>query len=335
MFMMRFAIAATVKIMYAPLVIQLQLSRKQADTFYRILVDAGIKNAKLMRAGKLGPNDAKSLETDLQSLLGDAGFAQYQDYVQNDMNDHVFLRQIRRDLASHPLSDTQLLQLWQAMKTARQTATANHPLDLSQANLSERTATVVQYMDEQQQQNFQNVLQQAAAFLSPEQLQTLGTSQSDFLEKSKAGVAFAQKMFTNAPAISWPQAQRPSTSSARAMTIEELKMSWEETGFVLPRFFRVLNYPIWKPKGKEPAFGVALALILINSMFLLGKTWGKYAGINVLLASLATGWIAYSVRWSKERRCRRGELMRAMIFFALSCALGAGVGAAVVAVSNL
>lgn len=159
MFLMRFAIAATMKIMYAPLVVQLHLSRKQADKFYQILADAGIKSAKPLRAGKLRPEDAQPMEAELQTLLGAVGFAQYQDYIQNDMNDHVMLRQIRRDLASHPLSDPQLLQLWQAMKAARQTATANNPLDLSQANLSDRTTMVVQYVRQQQQQIFQNVLQ--------------------------------------------------------------------------------------------------------------------------------------------------------------------------------
>jgi hypothetical protein len=105
MFLMRFAIAATMKIMYAPLVVQFHLSRKQADKFYQILADAGIKSAKLMWAGKLIPEDAQPMEAELQTSLGAVGFAQWQDYIQNDMNDHVMLRQIRRALASHPLSD--------------------------------------------------------------------------------------------------------------------------------------------------------------------------------------------------------------------------------------
>jgi hypothetical protein len=335
MFMIRCAIAATVKIMSTPLVVQLHLSRPQADKFYKILVDAGIKSAKLMRAGKFSATDGQPMEAYLKALLGNDGFAQYQDYIQNDMNDRVMLRQIRRDLAIHPLSDAQLMQLWQVMKTARQTATANNPLDLSQTILSDRTELVVQYIQQQQHQIFQNVLQQATAFLSPEQLRTLGASQSDFLEKSKAGVAFAQKMFTNAPSVSWPQVQRPSTSSARTLTIEELKMTTNETGCVLPGFLRVLLWPIWKPKGLESKFGVALAFILINSMLLWANARGKYAWVNALLDALALGWIAYSILFSSERLRRRGELKRAMIFLAVMTALGGAIGVGVVAVSHL
>jgi len=95
------------------------------------------------------------------------------------------------------------------MKTARQSVTANTPPnspDLSQANPSDKTAVMNQAMDQamqhqmqQQEQINQNVLQQAAAFLSPDQLQTLSTSQSNMIAMQKAMGPMMQKMFTNAP----------------------------------------------------------------------------------------------------------------------------------------
>jgi RNA polymerase sigma factor (sigma-70 family) len=193
---------ATAKMMYAPLVKQLNLSPEQADKFYDIMVDNGIKSLKAMQSGNVGPDAAKSMEADLRTFLGDAGFAQYTDYVKNDMADQTTFTAIKNDFADNPLSDTQQQQLLQAIKTARQSVTANNPLDLSQANPSDKTAMMGQAMQQQMQQQEQinqNVLQQAAAFLSPDQLQTLSTSQSNMIAMQKAMAPIMQGMFTNAP----------------------------------------------------------------------------------------------------------------------------------------
>jgi RNA polymerase sigma factor (sigma-70 family) len=192
---------ATTKMMYCPLVKQLNLSPEQADKFYDILVDNGLKAVEAMQSGKpsASATEMKSMEADLQSLLGDAGYAQYKDYTQNDMAGQSMLMAMKNDFADHPLSDTQQQQLLQAMKTARQSVTANNPLDTSPGNLSDKMATMGQAMQQQEQIN-QNVLQQAAAFLSPEQLQTLGASQSNMVAMQKAMAPMMQKMFSNAPA---------------------------------------------------------------------------------------------------------------------------------------
>jgi hypothetical protein len=155
-----------------------------------------------MQSGNVSPDAGKSMETDLQSLLGDAGFAQYTDYVKNDMAGQSALMAIKNDFVDNPLSDTQQQQLLQAMKTARQSVTASNPMDLSQANPSDKTAMMDQAMQQQMQQQEQinqNVLQQAAAFLSPDQLQTLATSQSNMITMTKAMGPMMQKMFSNAP----------------------------------------------------------------------------------------------------------------------------------------
>ena len=199
----------TAKLMYAPLVKQLNLSPEQADQFYNIIVDNGIKSMKAMQSGNVSPDAGKSMESDLQSLLGDAGYAQYTDYVKNDMAGQSTLMAIKNDFVNNPLSDTQQQQLLQAMKTARQSVTANNPPfspDLSQANPSDKTAMMdqsmnqaMQYSMQQQEQINQNVLQQAAAFLSPDQLQTLSTSQSNMITMTKAMSPIMKGMFSNAP----------------------------------------------------------------------------------------------------------------------------------------
>jgi len=200
---MRESTAAMIKMQYAPLVKQLNLSPEQADKFYQIMIDMGLKGLDAMQSGKFSADNMQStaadLKSDLQSLLGDDGFAQYKDFVQN-LADQTMFTQIKKEFVDNdnPLSDTQQQQLLQAMITARQSVTANSAPNPSPAGSSGTTAMVGQYLQQQEQIN-QNVLQQAAAFLSPEQLQTLATSQSNMLAMGKIGVIMAQKMFTNAP----------------------------------------------------------------------------------------------------------------------------------------
>src|SRR5665213_1962532 len=169
---------ATTKMMYAPLVKQLNLSPEQADKFYNIIVDNGLKSLEAMRSGTPSADAMKStsqtMEADIRSLLGDDGFAQYKDYSKNEMADQTLFAAMKNDFAENPLSETQQQQLLQAMKTARQSVNASNPL----SNGSDKTAMMDQVLQQQEQMN-QSVLQQAGAFLSPEQAQILGTSQSN------------------------------------------------------------------------------------------------------------------------------------------------------------
>jgi RNA polymerase sigma factor (sigma-70 family) len=190
---------ATMKMMYGPLVKQLNLTPEEADKFYNIIVDNGLKGLRAMQSGKSIMDTGKSLEADLQSFLGPGGFAQYTEYTKNDMATQTTFAAIKNGFADNPLSDTQQQQLLQAMKTARQSVTATNPLNLSQANSSDKTAVMGQVMQQQEQIN-QNVLQQAVTFLSPEQLQTLSTSQSNMIAMQKGMAPMMQKMLGNAPA---------------------------------------------------------------------------------------------------------------------------------------
>jgi hypothetical protein len=182
----------TAKLMYAPLVRQLKLSPEQADQFYNIFVDSGLKGLEAMQSGNTNALDTHSLESDLRSFLGDSGYAQYEDYTKNDMPGQTMLATMKNSFADNPLSDMQEQQLLQAMKTARQSVTANNPL----ANVSDKTAAMDQVLQQQEQIN-QSVLQQAAAFLSPQQMQTLATSQSNMVSMQKGMAPMMQKMMGN------------------------------------------------------------------------------------------------------------------------------------------
>jgi len=67
---------ATMKMMYGPLIKQLNLPPEQSDKFYDILIDNGMKTLQAVQSGQAGALDEKSMAADLQSLLGEAGFAQ-------------------------------------------------------------------------------------------------------------------------------------------------------------------------------------------------------------------------------------------------------------------
>jgi len=196
---MRGQLTSTTKSQYAPLVKQLNLSPEQADKFYQILIDRGMKGFDALQTGDISAAASKTTDADLQSLLGDAGYAQFNDFTQN-MASQSMLSLMTKDFADNPLSDTQQQQLLQAMKTASQAATVNSPPDLSQTNPSDKLATIMGQQMQRQDQVNQDVLQQASAFLSPDQLQSLATSQSNMVALQKVSLTMAQKMFTKAPA---------------------------------------------------------------------------------------------------------------------------------------
>lgn len=192
---------ATAKMMYGPLIKQLNLSPEQADKFYNLLVDNGIRSMTALQSGNAEEIKAadQAIEANVRSFLGDAGYAQFENYAKNDVTDQAIWTGLKNDFTENPLSDTQQQQLLQAMKAARQSVTASNPLDLSQINFSDKAAAMSQAMQQslqQQEQINQNVLQQAAAFLSPQQLQTLSTSQSNMVASQKAMAPMMQQMLS-------------------------------------------------------------------------------------------------------------------------------------------
>jgi len=196
---------------YAPLIKQLNLNADQTSQFYAILMDqqsAAMSNGMNILAGgdqaaaaaKAAKDSQADTDSQLHALLGDDGMAQYKDF-QEGMVDRMLLEQMTPEFADNPLTPDQQQKLLQTMRTERQNAnvpgqadTPTDPTDIS-GNMSRA-------MQQQEQVN-QQVLQDAAAYLSPAQLQTLGNAQSNFLSMQKAGAAMAQSMFggsSNSPA---------------------------------------------------------------------------------------------------------------------------------------
>jgi RNA polymerase sigma factor (sigma-70 family) len=196
--------AQMLKTQYAPLVKQLNLTPEQRDAFYALLTDNATNAMMQGLAMMSGTNNAgatsaiadaqKSLQDQMRSLLGDAGFAQFQDY-QTTIPDRQLLESMKTGFAENPLTDDQQQRLLQLMIAERKNSTlavdpATGKPAISDANPAAQTEQSVQAQD----QINQRVYQQAADFLSSAQLQSLGTSQTNMLGLIKTMMPMMQKM---------------------------------------------------------------------------------------------------------------------------------------------
>jgi len=196
-----------IKKQYASLIKQLNLSPEQSDQFYSILLDqqasAMSNSMDLISGGDKAANATKATQaataladSQIQALLGDDGFAQYKAF-QDALPDKMLLDQMTPEFADNPLTPDQQQQLLQIMRTERENASHLPGQADPQSNPADIAGTMDRAMQQEQQAN-QQVLQEAAAFLSPPQLQSLGTAQSNLFNMQKAGAAMAQSMFGSA-----------------------------------------------------------------------------------------------------------------------------------------
>lgn len=184
----------TLKDQYAPFIKQLNLSPDAADKFMQLLADdaaakmdlgMSVMKGDVDRATlKQSMADAKNdLDGQLLTLLGTDGFAQYQNYSQ-EVPARTMLGLIKAQMGDNPLSSDQSTQLLQLMKAGPQ-PNENDSFD--------QTATE-QYLQKEEANN-QTILQQAAGFLSPEQLASLGAFQTNMLNMQKMGMNMQAKFF--------------------------------------------------------------------------------------------------------------------------------------------
>jgi RNA polymerase sigma factor (sigma-70 family) len=183
----------TVKAQLGPLVKRLGLSPEQADKFYDTIVDSGIKAVQAISAGNTNGIDPHSLSQSLRSLLGDAGFAQYNEYLKNEMYGQTMFSAMKSYFDDNPLTDQQQQQLVQALNAAKKSIVPDSPGTTSGDAALEMTP------QQRMEQINQVVLQQAAGFLSPAQVQNLGAFQSNMLAQQQANLPVRNKMFLVSP----------------------------------------------------------------------------------------------------------------------------------------
>jgi hypothetical protein len=195
--------AKMVERLYAPLVAQLQCTPKQSEEFYRVLQDNKMnglaQRSELLSHGDIArlcrdvADSLREMNASLQTLLGEANFAQFQEY-QASVGDRGALEMMKIDFEQNPLTGEQQQRLLSAMEAGRKTvggAATGRDAEFSVADTSD---VINQKLIRQEAIN-ENVLQQAADFLSPAQLQILRTWLARHIKFRKEGHAKAQEMF--------------------------------------------------------------------------------------------------------------------------------------------
>jgi hypothetical protein len=135
-----------------------------------------------------------NMQNQMKSLLGDSGYAQYQEF-QTTLTDRQLLDQMKPSFADTPLTDDQQQQLLQLMVNERKNTTpAIDPNTGQPAVATSNNAAALDQAVQYQEQINQRVYQQAAAFLSAAQLDSLGASQTNFINLTKASMTMVQKM---------------------------------------------------------------------------------------------------------------------------------------------
>jgi hypothetical protein len=197
--------AQLLKTEFAPLVKQLNLKPEQGDAFYKLLTDnvtntmlqslAMMEGAKDPDAASAAAKAEKNMQDQMRLLLGDSGYSQYQEF-QATLSDRMMFEQMQASFTDDPLTGDQQQRLLQIMINERKNpANGMDPGTGKPAfPAATRAAQMEQALQIQDQIN-QQVYQQAAQFLTPNQLQTLANSQSNLLSLTRASLPMMQKMF--------------------------------------------------------------------------------------------------------------------------------------------
>jgi hypothetical protein len=185
--------------LYAPLLQKLNLTSEQHEGFYQVILEKNskgqaqmtdlLRHEDLSRMAKMVADFRKEADASLQSLLGAANFAQYQEY-QTSVGDRSILERTKADFAECPLTQEQQDSLLVAMQTGR-IADGGSDAGFSVAD----TIEVMDQKVSRQESIDQHILQQAAAFLSPTQLKILSSTQAKMMSDRKIGYAKARAMF--------------------------------------------------------------------------------------------------------------------------------------------
>jgi hypothetical protein len=196
--------AALLERLYAPLIKQLNLTPEQSRRLCAVILDCKMNGqaqmTELLRHENLSKMTGaladiqKETDASLQALLGPSGFAQYQVYQRRIMADHYALEMMKSEFAQNPLTEKQQEQLLNAMESERNAVGESATVEVIKFSIADTSEVMAEKLSRQQRID-QQVLRQAAGFLSPAQLQILGSAQARMMTARKSGYAKARGMF--------------------------------------------------------------------------------------------------------------------------------------------
>lgn len=221
--MMREQQKAAINMMYGALFKEMNLSPEEKEKLKAILTDSQMKNIE--NAGglfggqqegasediqKLAAESKKQTEAEIRALLGDARFAQYEDYQKN-MNERMQLDQFKTRLASENLvlqeqQTAQLLHIMKEEKTAVPPIIPQDGGDMPRKELltAENIDRQAQWMEDYNRR----VLARVEQVLTPEQFKQYRDFQEQQAAMQKLGLNMARQMFGGAkgggPALAVP-----------------------------------------------------------------------------------------------------------------------------------
>jgi RNA polymerase sigma factor (sigma-70 family) len=187
---------------YGPLVKELKLSPEETEKFTQLIGDGWLKVSEMLSTATQGDADRTQMlkeaaelhkETDdqLQSLLGEAGYARYVEFNQQ-IPAQTTVKLLNDQLGDNGLSDDQSARLAQIVNAQPYASTHGITGELDAAFLGSQEE-IDSYLQQVAESN-QRILDQAAGFLTPQQLAVLAVVQSNSVSAEKIqGAALTQK----------------------------------------------------------------------------------------------------------------------------------------------
>ena len=199
---MRHAAAEKIKSLYAPLFQELNLTPEQRDQFGQLFGDRATNFfAKLAAMPQGDPAQAQAavdssagtnaLSARVHALLGDAGFARYEEFSQ-ELPGRAMVGLLSPQLESNPLTPDQTASLIQVVKAQPRELMTGLLGSPDMAFLGSQ-ADIDAFLQRVADSN-QRIVEQASAFLTPEQTDALGSVLSNSITTRKLqGAALVQK----------------------------------------------------------------------------------------------------------------------------------------------
>ncbi len=196
----RVQLRQTLKNKYTPLIRQLNLSPDASDKFFTTIIEAQMNEkdslARLL-SGDLdvqtalqGRDNARTdLQNQLTALLGEPGYAQY-DQFNRDSNAAELVSGLNRELGDNTLNDEQARQL-QELFAAKPEITAD---DMDLFRSKESLDALFQSLVDRGHQD----MQQAANFLTPQQLNAAYVIQSNYFNTIRTQLTLGQQLVNQA-----------------------------------------------------------------------------------------------------------------------------------------